>query len=159
MNAAHHHGPVDVDAALQRAEAVCQARGARFTPLRRRVFTLLAEAGQPVAAYELLDRISGDKAGGSAAPPTVYRALEFLQAQGLVHRLASQSRWVVCDHPQDDAHGGLFLVCNECGQAVEWIDERLARAVSASARQAGFRIGNEILPELEGICGDCREAH
>lgn len=144
----------DRAATLRRAEAVCRERGARFTQLRRRVFELIVDAGQPITAYELLSRLAAD--GGNPAPPTVYRALEFLQAHGLVHRLASQSRWVVCDHPED-AHGGLFLVCSDCGRAVEWADEPLARAVNACAREAGFRVGAEVMPEVEGTCADCRE--
>lgn len=144
----------DHAAIIRRAEAVCRERGARLTPLRRRVFELMLEAGQPVTAYELLARLAGD--GGNPAPPTVYRALEFLQAHGLVHRLASHSRWVVCDHP-DDPHGGLFLVCCHCGRALEWADERVAHAVHASAEAAGFRVTDEVLPEVEGVCGDCRE--
>ena len=145
-------GKTDPTAALQRAEALCRERGARFTPLRRRVFELVVEAGQPLTAYELLGRLAGD--GGNPAPPTVYRALEFLQAHGLVHRLASQNRWVACDHPADP-HGGLFLVCRECGQALEWADERVARVLCASAREAGFRLPAEVLPEVEGVCGKC----
>jgi len=147
------HGKVSLDSALAQAEAVCRERGARFTPLRRRVFELVVRAGQPVTAYELLGQLAVD--GGNPAPPTVYRALEFLQSHGLIHRLASHNRWVVCDHP-DDPHGGLFLVCSTCGQAVEWSDERVARAVTASAREAGFRLESEVLPEVEGVCAACR---
>lgn len=151
---AHGSSAAAVPTALRRAETVCRAHGARFTPLRRRVFELLVEYGRPVTAYELLARLAAD--GGNPAPPTVYRALEFLQLHSLVHRLASQSRWVACDHP-DDPHGGIFLVCERCGQAVEWVDEGLARAVTQSAGEAGFRLGNEVLPEVEGVCGDCRD--
>ncbi len=147
-------GKVDRPATLRRAEAVCRERGARLTPLRRRVFELVLDAGQPVTAYELLGQLAVD--GGNPAPPTIYRALEFLQAHGLVHRLASQSRWVVCDHP-DESHGGLFLVCSDCGRAVEWSDAHLAQAVNACAREAGFRVGSEVMPEVEGTCADCSE--
>ncbi len=150
------HGHTDPATALARAEALCRERGARFTPLRRRVFELVVEAGQPLTAYELLARFAED--GGNPAPPTVYRALEFLQAHGLVHRLASQNRWVVCDHPSDP-HGGLFLVCRTCGRAVEWADEGVAQALHTSARAAGFQLPVEVLPEVEGLCGDCVDAH
>ena len=151
---AHMHS--DPDAALERAERVCRSRGARFTEQRRRVYELIVRAGEPVTAYELLHRMGAD--GSHPAPPTVYRALDFLQAHGLVHRLASQSRFVACDHPENGAHGGVFLVCGRCGQAVEWQDERVARAVARSAREAGFRLGGEVLPEVEGTCGDCRDS-
>ena len=149
-----HTPPTDPAAGLAQAERVCRARGARFTAQRRRVYELIVRAGEPVTAYELLHRLSDD--GGTPAPPTVYRALEFLQAHGLVHRLASQSRFVACDHPETGAHGGVFLVCACCGRALEWQDERVARAVARSAREAGFELGEEVLPEVEGVCGDCR---
>lgn len=149
---AERTGP-DAATAVRRAEAICRARAVRFTPLRRRVFELIVEADQPLTAYELLARLAAN--GGRPAPPTVYRTLEFLQAQGLVHRLASRSRWVMCRHP-DHAHAGLFLVCSSCGRVTEWTDERIAHAVHASARAAGFSIAREVLPEVEGVCGSCR---
>lgn len=153
MSQTHHAS--DPDEALASAERVCRERGARLTPQRRRVYELLVRAGEPVTAYELLHRLAED--GGNPAPPTVYRALEFLQAHGLVHRLASQSRFVACDHPESDEHGGVFLVCASCGRALEWPDARVARAVARSARDAGYRLGEPVLPEVEGVCGDCRD--
>lgn len=153
MHTQSAHGGTDRARVLRRAEAVCREHGARFTPLRRRVFEFIVDAGRPMTAYELLARLAAD--GGNPAPPTVYRALEFLQAHGLIHRLASQSRWVMCDHPEDP-HGGLFLVCSSCGRAVEWTDREVSRVVHSSANAAGFRIGSEVLPEIEGVCGECR---
>ncbi len=141
--------------ALELAERVCRQRGARLTPRRRRIYELIVHAGEPVTAYELLHRLAAD--GGNPAPPTVYRALDFLLAHGLVHRLASQSRFVACDHPESAAHGGVFLVCGACGRALEWQDEGVARAVARAARDAGFRVGEPVLPEVEGVCGQCRD--
>ncbi len=138
----------------ERAERVCRARGARLTPQRRRVYELLVEADEPITAYELLHRLGGE--GGPPAPPTVYRALEFLQAHGLVHRLASHHRYVACDHPEDDRHGGLFLVCSRCGSAREVNDERVAHTVVRSAQEAGFALESAVLPEVEGVCPACR---
>jgi Fur family zinc uptake transcriptional regulator len=142
--------------ALARAERLCQARGARLTPQRRRVYELLVGAGEPLTAYELLRRLGGD--GGNPAPPTVYRALDFLQAHGLVHRLASRNRFVACDHPEHGDHGGVFLVCGRCGHALEWSDAEVARVVVRTARAAGFRVGDDVLPEVEGLCPRCAPA-
>jgi len=116
---------------------------------------LIVSAGEPVTAYELLRRLAGD--GGNPAPPTVYRALEFLQAHGLVHRLASHSRFVACEHPETGGHGGVFLVCERCGRALERSDGRVARAVARSASEAGFRLEGDVLPEVSGLCADCRD--
>jgi len=141
--------------AMTRAEAVCKARGARFTEQRRRVYELMVRAGGPVTAYELLAEMAAD--GGNPAPPTVYRALDFLQAHGLVHRLASQSRFVACDHPEHDHHGGLFLVCSHCGRALEWDDASVAEAVAHAAARAGYRLEEDVLPEVQGLCPHCHD--
>lgn len=154
MSGTGHHLD-DPAAALACAERLCRERGARFTAQRRRVYELIVAAGEPVTAYELLHRMADD--GGPPAPPTVYRALDFLQAHGLVHRLASQSRYVACDHPEAGAHGGVFLVCGQCGRALEWQDERVARAVARSAHDAGFRLDGVVLPEVAGTCEGCRD--
>src|ERR1700747_2134269 len=67
--------------ALAQAETLCGQRGARLTPLRERS----CPSHQPLGAYELLDKLTED--GRKPAPPTVYRALEFLLEQGLIHRI------------------------------------------------------------------------
>lgn len=153
MSALYRESP---DGAIARAKRLCGARGARLTARRQRVYELLIGAGEPVTAYELLRRLADD--GGNPAPPTVYRALDFLQAHGLVHRLASHNRFVACDHPEGGAHGGVFLVCGRCGHTREYSDPRVARALARSAHEAGFEVGDDVLPEVEALCSDCRDA-
>ena len=94
--------------ALRQAEALCRARGARFTDMRRKVFEVLAEAAQPIGAYAVLDQLNAEGAG--VKPMTVYRALDFLAEHGLVHKLSGRNAFVACDHPHDD-HAALFLIC------------------------------------------------
>ena len=85
------------------------ARGLRLTPVRARVLGLVADAGKPVKAYDLLEQIrvanSADGEGaGAAAPPTVYRALDFLLANGFIHKLESVNAFVACHHPSTAQH-------------------------------------------------------
>src|SRR5918999_799750 len=94
--------------ALDRAAVLCDQRGARLTPLRRRVLELVWRGHEPVGAYDLLAQM------GRAAPPTVYRALDFLIEQGLVHRIESLNAYVGCDRPEA-AHASQFLICTDCG--------------------------------------------
>ena len=103
--------------ALAAAEALCAQRGERLTDMRRAAYQELLEAGQPMGAYDLLQRLQTrlDKA---LAPPTVYRPLEFLVQQGLAHRLESTHAFVACDHPSDH-HQALYLVCTACGSEAE----------------------------------------
>ena len=110
---------MDIDQFLLKAEQICRERGARLTELRKRVLELVARAGEPVGAYALLDMLKeDDNASRKAAPPTIYRALDFLLQHGLVHRIASHNTYIVCDHP-GHRHAGLFFVCSNCGSVVE----------------------------------------
>ena len=79
---------------LDRAEDVCQQRGANLTELRRHVLGLILDAASPTGAYELLDRLRQTRRG--AAPPTVYRTLDFLLDQGLIHKVERLSAFVGC---------------------------------------------------------------
>lgn len=137
--------------ALTRAEAVCRARGANLTEIRRRVLELVWRGHAPIGAYEILDALR--RAGISAQPPTVYRALEFLLAQGLVHRIESRNAFIGCAQP-DERHSSQFLICRDCGTVQELSDRRIGAAVSAGARDAGFEIGRSTV-EVEGRCLDC----
>ncbi len=128
--ARHDHGTC-VKSALATAARLCANRDARLTPLRRRVLELIWRSHAPVGAYDLLARLS-DKMR-PAAPPTVYRALAFLLAQGLIHRIESLNAYVGCMNPEghpEGAHGGQFLICSDCGAAAEVHDPRVDAAVA-----------------------------
>jgi Fur family zinc uptake transcriptional regulator len=151
--APHDHTRCIADA-LGLAETVCAKRGARLTPLRRRVLELVWNSHRPVGAYAILDDLrDGDKA---AAPPTVYRALDFLMEQGLIHRIESLNAFVGCDHPED-RHVSQFLICTQCSAAVEIDDRGIANAVKKSAAEAGFTV-NRFTVELQGTCPACAKA-
>src|SRR4051794_6447763 len=111
-----HDHDACVEAALDRAARLCARHGARLTPLRRRVLELVWRGHAPIGAYDILGRLSPKI--GAVAPPTVYRALEFLRAQGLVHRIESLNAYLGCERP-GEAHGGQFLLCSGCGAAAE----------------------------------------
>ena len=142
---------------LDRAEALCDQRGVRLTGLRRQVLGLVLDAGGPAGAYELLDRLRERR--GAAAPPTVYRALEFLQEQGLVHRVERLSAFVGCVEELGHAHDhpAQFLICRECGRVTEIEDHELADALAAAAKRVGFAVGGATV-EAEGLCADCGKA-
>lgn len=149
----HDHSHCVHDA-LATAERLCAGSGARLTPLRRRVLELVWNSHRPLGAYELLDRLTGE--GHKPAPPTVYRALEFLLEQKLVHRIASRNAFIGCTHP-GAAHAGYFLLCESCGNAEEIADvSALAKAVEKAAAVADFAVHSQTL-ELTGLCRHCRK--
>lgn len=143
-----------VDAALRAAEQVCAARGLRLTPIRRRVLELVWAQHEPVGAYELLDRLRDEKR--NAAPPTVYRALDFLLDNGLVHRIESLNAFVGCGEP-DRRHTGQFLICGACGMVGELDDPEIETMLAKKAGRLGFNAQRQTI-EIMGLCPDCNHA-
>ena len=144
-------------AALARAETQCAIAGQRLTALRRDVLGVILEAAAPVGAYEILDRLRASR--GGAAPPSVYRALEFLSAQGLVHRVERLAAFVPCvadSAPEAHAHAAQFLICRDCGRTIELADSALSAALAAAAARRGFAIA-AVTIEAEGRCQACAE--
>ena len=136
---------------LTAAETLARNRGERLTPLRRRVLEIVLASHRPIGAYDVLATLARDHT--RPAPPTVYRALEFLLAQGFVHRIDSLSAFVGCFAPEK-AHRSRFFLCLRCGRAAEIEDPDLDRALVAAAARAGLAAERETV-ELAGVCRDC----
>lgn len=152
----HDHAKC-VAEAIAAAEARCARDGCSFTPLRRRVLELVWSSHGPVGAYELLDALRAERR--SAAPPTIYRALDFLRENGLIHRIESLNAYVGCgspDHHSDHNHGGQFLICRDCGSVAELDDPAIARTVATRARALGFNAESQTI-EVSGLCPRCTE--
>ena len=137
---------------LSRASVICEGRGVRLTDLRRQVLGLILDRDSPTGAYDLLDQLRDTRQG--AAPPTVYRALEFLQEQGLVHKLESMAAFVGCIADEDHDHAAQFLICRTCGKVTELEDHELFHALEDAARRLGFKVGKATI-EAEGQCAAC----
>lgn len=149
----HLHHREDPQGFVEAVARVSLERGLRLTPLRREVLELVAETGRPVKAYDLLDQLR--QRHGNAAPPTVYRALDFLLEHGFIHKLESINAFVSCHHPAE-AHQVPFLICDVCSGAQEVCDERVAEMIEAQARAMGFRPQAQTL-EVHGVCKRCRD--
>ncbi|NKE47790.1 transcriptional repressor [Roseomonas frigidaquae] len=146
-----------LEAALDRAATSCLHRGAQLTELRRQVLRLVLQAEQPIGAYALLDRLRGARRG--AAPPTVYRALDFLLGQGLIHKVERLNAFIGCDeaghgHAHGEDHPHQFLICGKCGATAEICDPATSAAVAAAAARQGF-VPHRTTVEVEGICARC----
>ncbi len=141
-----------IDDALGAAEQLCARRGRRLTPLRRRVLELIWSRHEPARAYDILEQLDGDGRGG--APPTVYRALDFLLANGLVHRIQSLNAYVGCGEPAT-AHAGQFLICRRCNAVGELDDPGIEALITATADVTGFDVERQTI-EIMGLCPDCK---
>jgi len=158
----HDHGSC-VSNALDSAASVCQQRGVRLTPLRRQVLELVWQSHRPIGAYAVLEALQAGRRDAAAdgevsavAPPTVYRALDFLLGQRLIHRIESLNAYIGCVHP-GARHAAQFLICNGCGSAAELESQALSTAIDGAAADAGFAI-ERVAVEVAGRCPDCMGA-
>jgi Fur family zinc uptake transcriptional regulator len=149
----HDHGRCSSDA-MASAEAICAERGQRLTPIRRDVLGALLASHKPLGAYEIMELLS--PRGPRPAPITVYRALDFLLENGLVHRIESRNAFVACVHTHDRDEPVLFLICDRCGAVGEAASAEVAATLKSAARAAGFTPKSPVI-EISGVCTHCRD--
>jgi Fur family zinc uptake transcriptional regulator len=141
--------------ALAEAGKLCEANGTQLTELRRAVLSLILETSGPLTAYQLLDQLKAIRK--SAVPPTVYRTLDFLIENRLVHKVEQLNAFIPCSDTHHGHRDVQFLICDKCGTVTEIEDRAIARALAKAAEKHGFR-PNKAEVELDGICSACAAA-
>lgn len=139
---------------LQRAEDLCDERGARLTVQRKQILEIILQSDKPMGAYDILDVLRDNVP--KAAPPTVYRALDFLLEQGLIHRLATLNAYVGCTHPEH-GHNGQFFICKSCGRVEELEDDAIRNSLEQAVASRNFSAEHSVI-EIAGCCSDCRRS-
>jgi Fur family zinc uptake transcriptional regulator len=145
--------PISVSDQLNVAESLCQERGRRLTPIRRKVLELLLSHGRSLKAYELLESMRAVHPG--AAPPTVYRALDFLMEEGLIHRLDAVNAWSAC-HDAGGAPHDLLVVCTSCGAVAELSDPAMSKLLADRVARTGFALASHET-EIRALCAVCQK--
>jgi len=146
----HDHDQCVHDA-LNAAIVHCRQEGTRLTPLRRKVLQAVWRSHVPLGAYEICDALVAR--GERVLPPTIYRALEFLENNGLVHRMASRNAFIGCNQPGAHHHGR-YLICSACGLVAELpagdnMDRFIAEAHALNFEARSVRV------EAVGLCAAC----
>src|SRR2546421_1017573 len=147
----HDHDRCSSDA-MAIAEARCGQRGQRLTRIRRKVLAALLGSHKPLGAYDIIERLALNKA--RLAPITAYRALEFLRANGLVHRIASRNAFIACVHNHAAGELVVFLICEGCGVVGEASSTEVTATLTSAAHRAGFMPKSPVI-EIGGFCGNC----
>ena len=149
-----HDHEACIHAGMAHAEAACESRNERFTANRRSVLELLLAVHRPLGVYELMKQF--DRKGRRPATAQIYRALEFLESIGLVHRIESCNAYLACSRPGRH-HCTIFLVCEQCKTVAEVEAKRMQDAIADLADQTGFELHSQVL-EARGLCPDCASA-
>lgn len=164
----HHLTPETITERIQQAKAQCHQQGVRFTALRQQIYELVLKSNKPVGAYDLItelqqaraqyDTLSTDQGHVSSsknvAPPTVYRSLEFLLQQGLIHQLTSLNAYIPCCHPRSQ-HTAAFFICEACLQVQECSSLPVQQMVDYAKNDIGFMVSQSVI-ELRGTCQACQ---
>ncbi len=152
--AAHDHRRC-IDKALAAAEQICYKNSVKLTPVRKQVFTIILQSHRATGAYTILEALAKALPAGASkpAPPTVYRALAFLQSNRLIHRLASINAYIACCRPARN-HESYFLICQHCHNATEIPGENISAAIARQAGMEGFKVRREHV-EVLGVCTNC----
>ncbi len=146
----HNHKQC-VSNALTTAEQVCLERGVQLTPIRYQVLELIWESHKAVKAYELLERVKPLQM--AAKPPTIYRALEFLSEQGLIHRVESLNAFIGC-RCSNAPHEQLLLICKNCQEVEERTAPQVMKVLAQEFDDAGFIVHSKAI-EIHGVCSQC----
>lgn len=151
-----HNHSLCIEQALTTARSHCEKNKVRLTELRELVLELVWQSHQPLGAYQLMDMLR-ERYSGNVAPPTVYRALDFLQTQGLVHKLATLNAYIGCSQLsqlQNPPHQPSFFICEQCHNAMEVNTPRISQAIYEIASNNQFSAKDNAV-EVMGLCNYC----
>ena len=142
-----------VQEALAHAEKICAKHGCKLTTIRKKVLQLVWNSHKPIKAYDILAQLSSDNF--IEKPPTVYRALEFLRDNNLIHRIESQNAYIGCS-TKHDSLDSKFFICDECHEVEELTEPAVTKTLNKVSKQQGF-IPNLVNVEIHGICAQCAQ--
>ena len=142
------------DDVIAQAQKVCRNNGARLTTLRKQILKLVWQHGKPIGAYALMEQLEQSSHRDNVAPPTVYRSLDFLLEQGLIRKIHSQNTYVACCSPIHK-QGDIMFLCDQCGTAIEVLNNSIQQAINLSASQHKFKVQTQVF-EIKGLCHECK---
>lgn len=131
----------------------CQTHSIKLTPLRERIFYIIAATEQPLTAYTILEILQRETP--KAQVMSVYRVLDFLLENGLIHRIESLNAVMPCNHLFEQ-HLSQWLICRECGNTEEYALPALQQGIAEIEKHTGFAVTMPTI-ELQGICANCRD--
>ncbi len=138
---------------LSQAAQLCASRKLRLTSRRRQVLEILLDSHQPMGAYDILAKLNRAGKNDHVAPPIVYRALDFLLGEGLIHRIESRNAYISCMHPGHQ-RTACFLICRDCDRVAEL--EGNDGGLIAGAESLGFAVDHSVV-EMTGLCAVCQK--
>ena len=148
----HDHQLHEGDSLTEAARERLTREGEQWTEMRAAVFEALAGFGKPASAYDVAEQVSKAQ-GRRVAANSVYRILDLFVGANLARRVESANAYIANQHPEC-LHDCIFLICDNCGQAVHIDDDALSESIRKAATKAGFSAPRPMM-EVRGKCSDC----
>jgi Fur family zinc uptake transcriptional regulator len=133
----------------------CAQQQLDLSPIRREVLSFLWQCKKPVKAYDIIPYLK-EQGIGSPVPMTVYRALDYLAAHHLVHKLHTLNAYIPCHFHKGLHQPATFLLCQDCGVVQEMCDDNAEKFVQTTAAKHHFAVEQQAL-ELVGRCAGCSD--
>ena len=150
--ARHDHHIHEGEALKSAARDRLTQHGEQWTGMRAAVFDALAGFDKPASAYDVAEAVSKTE-GRRIAANSVYRILDLFVGANLARRVESANAYIANQHPEC-LHDCIFLICDNCGQAVHIDDDSLSESIRKAASKAGFSAPRPVM-EVRGKCSDC----
>jgi Fur family transcriptional regulator, ferric uptake regulator len=138
------------------AESRLAGAGQRYTPTRRRLVEILANAENPLSLPDIVRRRR------NIPQSSAYRNLAELESAGLVRRVASEDGSGRYELAEDLTTHHHHVMCSLCGRVEDLhlpasFERQLDRTLDALARDARFASVRHRL-DLIGLCSECAGA-
>ena len=150
--AGHDHHEHSGSKLIAAAQGALEQSGEQWTDMRADVFEALAEYDKPASAYDIADKLSASR-GKRVAPNSVYRILDLFVRTNLANRIESANAYLANSHP-GCRHDCIFLICDGCGQATHFDNDRITGALRDAGHENGFADVRPVV-ELRGLCDAC----
>lgn len=141
---------------IKNVEKFCEEQNIKLTSKRKEILSSLLNSDKALSAYDLI-KILENKSGSSIPAMSVYRILDFLENNSLVHKLKLANKYVACAHITCD-HGHAspqFLICNDCDLVKEIsVDHQVMVALKSKVKSAGFSLRSPQI-EIDCVCANC----
>lgn len=151
MKRNHDHNNC-INKAIKNANDVCKKNFNNLTDLRKRVLEIiLSSKHKAIKAYDILEKLKNDDF--SNAPPTVYRALDFLIENKIIHKINSINAYFAC-YEKNKTNQCYFIICKKCSAINEYKSDVINLDIEKIAKKSKAKI-NSVNLEIEVECSDC----
>ena len=131
----------------------CLKRKKALTPSRTLVIKTLSKYLKPKSAYELQEEINKNQKNRLNIS-TIYRVLEFWIKLGLIHKIATINKYLICLAP-NEKHTHMLNFCTMCEKVVETCNKKMGLNLKKSTAKLDLLFNSSQTIEIPVICSKC----